>query len=684
MQCFKAELHEKSGLDEDQMKVLECGIRWAVEARRKGRDKQQEQRRQAKQGEKTEQEQSKQGKQVRFGEEQQLGKTGAENTGEPEVMGRTIEVRTGRGSTGLVRGGDERCRADETSKGKGKGNGGKGEHEGKGGGFGHSGKQQEMREREEERVRMAPNMGAGGSHPQATSDPGEEQAAEGEQQRNEEKEEILKLLKGWQEKETSPIMRWAWADESTEEESNQENGEEKKETRGMSWADCEDDEGEKNKEEQETAGERQQEAERKQKQEQEQEQEGDREREAKSKKEQEEGARQEELTNEEPPGLEEREESKHKAHEEERSTQEAREDEESRAQEAREEERRVQEAHEEERRAQEAREEQKRAQEAREEERRAQEAREEERRAQEAREERKAQEEREEEREVEAQEGHEEVKEVTTQEKCVEAKKENSTHEENDVSNRHMTWWRNAWWVRMDNGPHLRTARGRRRAWRAATRAAREARETEQVAGGEREEWEHGTTKRKATHHVLHVVFHFPTATAATYAAAVAASWNGSDSRGDAASVTSTTGSPPAERAGQQDSKLLFRHQKDFVLVQLCEAAILWRRSLHRYKNLLLLDGTPLTMGLKIAGDVMTKLIEHNDYLFHEEGMQMFTTYADNQPGVLIQIFGWERGMIEDNNLLGKFHLAGIMPAPRVLPQVEVTFDINVIDSSCC
>ena len=85
--------------------------------------------------------------------------------------------------------------------------------------------------------------------------------AESKQQRNEEREEILKLLRGWQEKETSPIMRWAWADESTEEESNQENGEGKKETRGMRWADCEDDEGEKDKEEQETPGERQQEQE---------------------------------------------------------------------------------------------------------------------------------------------------------------------------------------------------------------------------------------------------------------------------------------------------------------------------------------------------------------------------------------------------------------------------------------
>ena len=168
MRYWASKLRERPGAH-----ILECGLRWAVEARREGRDKQEEQRRQAKQGEKTEQEQSKQGKQVRFGEEQQLGKTGAENAGEPEVMDKTTEVRTGRGSTGLVRGGDERCRADETSKGKGKGNGGKGEHEGKGGGFGHSGKQQEMREREEERVRMAPNMGSGGSHPQATSYPGE-------------------------------------------------------------------------------------------------------------------------------------------------------------------------------------------------------------------------------------------------------------------------------------------------------------------------------------------------------------------------------------------------------------------------------------------------------------------------------------------------------------------------------
>ena len=151
--------------EQGAVRALGNGLWRAVEARRKRRNEEQEQRRQAQQG----QEQSKQGKQVRFGEEQQLGKTEAENAGEPEVMGG--------GSTGLVRGGDERCRADETSrKGKGKGNGGKGEHEGKGGGFGSKGFQQSVKEadEEDEQDRVAPNMEAGGSHPQATSDPGKE------------------------------------------------------------------------------------------------------------------------------------------------------------------------------------------------------------------------------------------------------------------------------------------------------------------------------------------------------------------------------------------------------------------------------------------------------------------------------------------------------------------------------
>ena len=88
----------------------------------------------------TGQEQSKQGKQVRFDEEEQLEETRTENA--EVVMNGVEEVRSGRGRVGLVRGGENRCQADETRKGKGKGNEGKGEHEGKGGGAGSKGRQQ--------------------------------------------------------------------------------------------------------------------------------------------------------------------------------------------------------------------------------------------------------------------------------------------------------------------------------------------------------------------------------------------------------------------------------------------------------------------------------------------------------------------------------------------------------------
>jgi heat shock protein 1/8 len=106
------------------------------------------------------------------------------------------------------------------------------------------------------------------------------------------------------------------------------------------------------------------------------------------------------------------------------------------------------------------------------------------------------------------------------------------------------------------------------------------------------------------------------------------------------------------------------------------QASILMGDTHESIKDILLIDVTPLSLGIETSGSVMTKIIERNSTIPCKKE-QIFSTYSDNQTTVNIKVYEGERAMTSDNNLLGKFDLTGIPPAPRGVPQIQVTFDMD-------